>query len=161
MVGEPEGYRRLVEEVAAVYGWIDSQIGQDPIRAGCCKACGACCDFPAYDHRLFVTPPELIYLGVKVGTPELKPMTTGRCPYQQGLTCTVHGYRFTGCRIFCCAGDPGFQGEVSEEALRRLKALCEEFGVPYRYQDLATALGAFNCDTCRSAAGPCPAERGG
>ncbi len=161
MVGEPEGYRRLVEEVAAIYSWIDSQIGQDPGRAGRCKACGACCDFPAYDHRLFVTPPEMMYLAAMLGERGLKPMTTGRCPYQQGPTCTVHEHRFTGCRIFCCAGDPDLQSELSEEALRRLKALCEEFEVPYRYQDLATALGAFNCDTYRSAVGPCPADRGG
>ena len=160
MVGEPEGYRRLVEEVAAIYDWIDARMRQDPVLIGHCKACGACCDFPAYDHRLFVTPPETMYLAVKLGTPELKSMTTGRCPYQQGPACTVHEHRFAGCRIFCCAGDPDFQRELSEEALRRLKALCEGSGVSYCYQDLATALGAFNCDTCRSAEGPCPADRG-
>ncbi len=143
MVGKPEEYRRLVEEVAAIYSWIDSQIERHPGRAGRCKACGACCDFPAYDHRLFVTPPEMKYLAAKLGTSELKAMTAGRCPYQQGPTCTAHEYRFTGCRTFCCGGDPDFQSELSEEALRRLKALCEEFRVPYHYQDLATALGAF------------------
>ncbi len=139
MVGEPEG-RRLLDEVAALYHWIDAQIKQDPACAGRCQACGACCDFPAYDHRLFVTPPELMYLAAKLGTPELRPMTTGRCPYQQGPACTVHAHRFAGCRIFCCSGDPDFQSELSEEALRCLKALCEEFGISYRYQDLAAAL---------------------
>ena len=74
---------------------------------------------------------------------ELKTMPTGRCPYQQGPKCTVHEHRFAGCRIFGCDGDPDFQSELSEEALRRLKALCEEFQVPYRYQDLATALAGF------------------
>lgn len=161
MVGEPERYRRLVAEVAAIYRWIDAQAEQDPVRAGRCKACGACCDFPVYDHRLFVTPPELMYLAVKLSTPELRSMTTGRCPYQQGSACMVHEHRFTGCRVFCCSGDPGFQSDLSEEALRRLKALCREFGVSYRYQDVATALGAFNCDTCRSASGSCPADRAG
>jgi len=139
MVGEPEG-RRLLDEVAALYGWIEARRKQDPVRAGQCQACGACCDFPAYDHWLFVTPPELMYLAAKLGTPELKPMITGRCPYQQGTACTVHEHRFAGCRIFCCSGDPDFQSELSEEALRCLKALCEEFGISYRYRDLAAAL---------------------
>lgn len=159
MVGELQGRRRLLEEVAAIYGWIEARRQQEPARAGRCKACGACCDFPAYDHRLFVTPPELAYLAARLGVQKLKAMTTGRCPYQQGATCAVHEHRFAACRIFCCDGDPDFQSEWSEEALRRLKALCVEFGIPYRYQDLAAAIEAFNCGTCQSAAAPCPADR--
>ena len=161
MVGKPERHRRLLEEVAALYDWIDSQAKQDPDRAGRCKACGRCCDFPAYDHRLFVTPPELAYLAAKLRTQKLQAMITGRCPYQQGPACTVHEHRFAACRIFCCEGHPDFQSELSEKALRRLKAVCEEFRVPYRYQDLGAALAAFNCDTCQSASGPCPADRAG
>jgi Fe-S-cluster containining protein len=161
MVGEPERRGRLLEEVAAIYNWIEAQVKQDPARAGRCQACGRCCDFPAYDHRLFVTPPELAYLAAKLGTRRLKAMTTGRCPYQQGTACTVHEHRFAACRIFCCDGDADFQSELSEEALRQLKVLCEESRVPYRYQDLGAALAAFNCDTCRSASGSCPAERAG
>jgi Fe-S-cluster containining protein len=144
MVGEPERHRQLLEEVAALYDWIETQVKQDPARAGRCRACGKCCDFPAYDHRLFVTPPELMYLAAKLGVQKLRVMTTGCCPYQQGTACTVHEHRFAACRIFCCDGNPDFQGELSEEALRRLKALGEEFRVPYRYQELAAALAGFN-----------------
>ena len=140
MVGEPERDHRLLEEVAAIYGWIEAQVRQDPARAGGCQACGACCDFAAYDHRLFVTLPEVAYLAARLGVEKLQAMTTGRCPYQQGAACTVHEHRFAGCRIFCCHGDPEFQSELSEEVLRRFKALREEFQVPYRYQDLAAAL---------------------
>jgi len=161
MVGEPDGYRRLLEEVAALYDWIEMQLRQNPDRAGRCRACGACCDFPAYDHRLFVTPPELIYLAAQFDRRELAPMTTGRCPYQQDRQCTVHAHRCAGCRIFCCTGDPDFQSELSEAVLRRLKALCEKYRLPYRYQDLPAALAGFNDDTCRSAAAPCPADPAG
>ena len=161
MVGEPERHRRLLEGIAAIYDWIEARREQDFTHAGRCKACGACCDFRAYDHRLFVTPLELAYLAAKLGGQELRPMPTGRCPYQQGTECTVHEHRFAGCRIFCCDGDPEFQNELSEEALRRFKALCEEFQVPYRYQDLAAALAGLNSGTCRSAAGSCPADRAG
>ncbi|MBP7052521.1 MAG: YkgJ family cysteine cluster protein [Phycisphaerae bacterium] len=202
MVGLPEGHRRLVEEVANVYTWIESQQRREPHRAGSCNACGACCDFIAYEHRLYVTPPELIYLAVKLNVdrlgkrqigpalrgknilarffplkraiarrelrpfhsstksnPEiplkntgpiclfpshrLLPMPTGRCPYQQDNRCTIHEHRFAGCRIFTCRGDSAFQSDLSEAALKRLKQLCEELRVPYRYQDLPTALNTF------------------
>lgn len=143
MVGEPQRPHQLIQEVAAIYEWIDTRRQEEPARAGRCQACGACCDFVAYDHRLYVTPPELAYLAARLGVQELKTMPTGRCPYQEGTNCTVHEHRFAACRIFGCDGDPDFQSEWSEEALRRLKALCEEFRVPYRYQDLATALAGF------------------
>jgi Fe-S-cluster containining protein len=161
MVGKPERHRRLLEEVTALYDWIEAQAKQAAARTGRCQACGRCCDFLAYDHRLFVTPPEVTYLAAKLGTRKLKAMTSGRCPYQRGAACTVHEHRFAACRIFFCKGDPDFQSELSEEALRRLKVLCEEFRVPYRYRDLGAALAAFNCDTCQSASGPCPADRAG
>ncbi|MBN1362442.1 MAG: hypothetical protein JW993_17735 [Sedimentisphaerales bacterium] len=161
MVGKSARQRRLVDEVEALYEWIDAQLGRDPVRAGRCAACGACCDFVTYDHLLFVTPPELIYLSDKLGTDGLKQMTSGRCPYQQASQCTVHAYRFAGCRIFCCRGEADFQSELTEAALRRLKAICERFEVPYRYADLATALTCFVTSSDRSAAGPCPGDRRG
>jgi Fe-S-cluster containining protein len=152
MVGEPDRHRRLVAEVAALYDRLDGQLRQDPLRAGQCQACGACCDFAAYGHRLFVTPPELLFLAARLNTAKLLPMPTGRCPYQQDGRCTIHAHRFAGCRIFCCRGKPDFQSMLSEMVVKRLKALCEEFPVAYRYQDLATALGTFAAD--RSGAPP-------
>lgn len=146
MVGEPAGHRRLIEEVAALYDWIEGQLRAAPGRVGRCNACGACCDFPAYDHRLFVTPPELIYLAAKLDVNRLEPMPTGRCPYQQDNRCTIHEHRFAGCRIFHCRGDSAFQGDLSEEMLRRLKVLCEQFQIPYRYQDLPSALDTFTIE---------------
>jgi len=161
MVGEPERHRRIITEVADLYGWIDSQLKQDPAGAGRCAACGACCDFPAYGHRLFVTPPELVYLAAKLSTRQLKAMPGGRCPYQQGKRCSIHEHRFASCRIFCCKGDSAFQSELSEATLKHLKATCERFEIPYRYQDLPTALNTFATGTYLSAGGPCPADRAG
>jgi len=147
MVGKPAGRGRLVEEVATLYEWIEERLRQDPMRAGRCQACGACCDFLAYDHRLFVTPPELIYLATQLDVDRLAPMPGGRCPYQRDNRCTIHEHRFAGCRIFCCTRDAAFQSDVSEAVLRRLKNLCEEFAIPYRYQDLATALNTFTLES--------------
>jgi Fe-S-cluster containining protein len=146
MVGALETHRRLIAEMADLYDWIDAQVEQDPDRAGRCDACGACCDFHAYDHRLYVTPPELMYLAARLNATALKPMLGRRCPYQQGSSCTVHEHRFAACRIFCCKGDSGFQSELSEAVLKKLKALCERLEIPYRYQDLPAAVETFARD---------------
>jgi len=98
----------------------------------------------AYDHRLFVTPPELMYLAAKLDVATLKPMSSGRCPYKQGQSCTVHEHRFAACRVFCCKGDSAFQSELSEIVIGKLKAICERLVIPYRYQDLSIALEAFS-----------------
>jgi hypothetical protein len=56
----------------------------------------------------------------------------------------VHEHRFAACRIFCCKGNSSFQSELSEAAIKRLKAICERSAILYRYQDLPAALEAFN-----------------
>jgi len=99
-VGEPDR-RRLIEEVAAVYEWIDAQLRQHAERAGRCNACGACCDFATYDHRLFVTTPELMYLATGLNAKELKQMSAGRCPYQKGyheLSIALRSFNTDTCR---------------------------------------------------------------
>ena len=135
---------RLLERVAEVYNWLGLQIHRKKSLSGRCKCCGDCCDFDAFDHRLFVTPPELTYLAAKLGAENAKPMTAGRCPYNIDGKCSVHEHRFVGCRIFCCSGDADFQSELSEAALARLKSICTEFRIPYHYADLATALNALH-----------------
>jgi hypothetical protein len=52
----------------------------------------------------------------------------------------VHAYRFSGCRIFCCKGDATFQSELTEAAIKKFKALCDELKIPYRYLELPVAL---------------------
>jgi Fe-S-cluster containining protein len=129
--------------VGEIYDWLDGQIRPGGDLAGVCKACGNCCDFDAFDHRLFVTPPELMYLAAHLGRDNIKAMPGGRCPYNRDGTCGIYEHRFAGCRIFCCNGDADFQSGLSESALARLKSLCTEFQVPYRYTDLATALNSL------------------
>ena len=131
----------IMQGIADLYAWIDSELARHADRAGICGACGRCCDFPAYDHRLYVSSAEMAYFRHKTG-PDLRPMTGGRCPYQEAGRCTVHANRFSGCRIFCCQGDAAFQNQLSEQAVQRIKALCRSHGWPYRYMDLAEALNA-------------------
>ena len=123
-----------------IYQWLDEQLaGQKAV----CEICGRCCDFKAFDHRLYVTTPEIVYFADKIGSRNIKQMVSGRCSYQADGKCTVYKYRFAGCRIFCCKGDAGFQSELTEAVLKKFKALCEEFRIPYRYVDLPAALKDF------------------
>ncbi len=143
MVARCRADNRLIEKVAEIYDWLDVQVRRCSELAGACKSCGNCCDFDGFDHRLFVTPTELMYLTANLGAENIKPMPTSRCPYNIGGRCTVYEYRFAGCRIFCCNGDADFQSRLSESALKKLKSVCTEFQIPYRYTDLATALNSL------------------
>lgn len=140
MVAGSEISRRQLERVAEVYKWLELQVCSGGEMAGECRSCGDCCDFEGFDHRLFVTPPELMYLAANLGAEGIKPMPSNRCPYNLDGKCAIYKYRFCGCRIFCCNGDADFQSRLSEQALKKLKSICTEFQIPYRYTDLAAAL---------------------
>ena len=140
MVAEIKKNRQLIEKVTEVYDWLDSQIRASSDLAGQCDVCGRCCDFEGFDHRLFVTTPEIIYLAANLGTEKLKPMTTSKCPYNIEGKCSIYEYRFAGCRIFCCKTNKDFQSQLSESVLKKYKSLCTEYDIPYCYNDLATAL---------------------
>jgi len=135
--------RLLCKKVAELYDWLEAQIHENHQLTGQCSACGKCCDFDGFDHRLFITGPELMYLAANLGDENVIPMTTSRCPYNIEGKCTVYEYRFAACRIFSCSADADFQSELSEVVLKKLKSLCEEFQIPYRYNDLAFELNAF------------------
>ncbi len=140
--------KRLLGKVAEIYAWLNAQIRDNNLLTGQCKACGKCCDFDKFDHHLFVTPPELMYLttgqqAANLGAENIKSMPTNRCPYNIDGKCTVYEYRFAACRIFCCDADADFQSELSESALKKLKSLCTEFQIPYRYTGLADALNSL------------------
>ncbi len=143
MVAECETNSQLLKRVAEIYNWLDSQIRESVHLAGICDACGKCCDFESFDYRLFVTTPELMYLAANLGTENVKPMTTSRCPYNVRDKCSVYEYRFSGCRIFFCKGDSDFQNKLSESVLKKFKSLCTDLQISYRYTDLATALNGF------------------
>jgi hypothetical protein len=138
-----EANMRLLEKVAEVYKWLDMQVCSGGDMTGTCRSCGDCCDFEGFDHRLFITPPELMYLAANMGTENVKPMSGSRCPYNIDGKCIVYEYRFSGCRIFCCNGDADSQSRLSEAVLQKLKSICTEFHISYRYIDLAAGLNSL------------------
>ena len=126
----------IVATVDKLYNWIDSNIpSPNP-----CDACGRCCDFKTYDHRLFVTPPEMIHFKAKLAPEKIKTMTTDTCPYNINGKCTAYPYRFASCRIFNCKTDAAPQADLTEAALTQLKKICEKFDLQYNYVELKTAL---------------------
>ncbi len=130
----------ITQKVTEIYDWLNLEIKAHSDIIGKCNACGKCCYFEKYDHRLFVTTPELMYLKTKLGVEKLKSMPTGTCPYNINGECTIHRYRFASCRIFCCNGDKDLQSRLSESVLEEIKSICTECQIPYRYTDLPTAL---------------------
>jgi Fe-S-cluster containining protein len=133
---------QLLNEVAALYDWLDGQASRHIRPDSLCSACGKCCNFKQFGHLLFVTGPELMYLSAKLGK-KLKQMSDGICPYNKLGNCTVYDFRFSGCRIYNCNADKDFQSFLSESALKKLKSICERFDIPYKYTDLKTALESF------------------
>ena len=159
MVEEHKANNQFLRRVAEIYNRLDLQIRESGDSAGACEACGKCCDFAQFNHRLFVTTPELMYLAAKIGAENIKQMTTSRCPYNIDGKCTIYEYRFAGCRIFCCKGDADFQNRLSESALRKFKSICDASQIPYQYADLPNVLNTAAANLCRLAAGCHPAGR--
>lgn len=131
--------RALLAEMDRLYHDLDAKLADvnDPAR---CRACGNCCDFESFGHKLYLTTPELLYFAYHVGRP-FKPMTSGVCPWRVKGRCSVYPYRFAGCRIFQCKGNASLQSDLTETTLTELKQLCQKYSVPYLYIDLKTAIG--------------------
>jgi Fe-S-cluster containining protein len=142
MVAKRKTTNGLIADVAGLYDWLEQQVSQSPHQAGKCKACGRCCDFARFDHHLYVTTAEIIYLKAVLHSTQLRRMKTSVCPYNADGRCEIYQHRFAGCRIFCCTGETSFQNQLSELAMARLKAICAKHQIPYRYADLAVALAA-------------------
>jgi Fe-S-cluster containining protein len=139
LVGQMKNADELAAKTEEIYRWIDEQIRAAGEQDNC-SGCGKCCDFKTYGHRLYITTPEMIYFTRKIGHENIKPMSDGVCPYLAGKKCSVHKFRFSGCRIYNCKGDSRFQNELSEQAVKKFKNLCEKYQLPYRYTELSQAL---------------------
>jgi Fe-S-cluster containining protein len=128
---------KICSEVKEIYDWLDSNIKNFNPQ---CAACGKCCDFATYGHKLFITTPELLYFYKNIKNFKLMPAQT--CPYLENGKCTARDFRFAGCRIFFCKADSEQLSRLSEETIKKFKTLCEKYDLPYRYADLATAMNS-------------------
>lgn len=129
---------QIAAKVEAVYRWIEAEIERAAAHPRPCGQCGRCCDFEAFDHRLYVTSAELAHFTSRTRL-AIPPSAGPRCPWNIDGRCDVHPYRFAGCRIFSCTGDPQVQARITEQALQQLKRTCEQSGLPYRYVNILRA----------------------
>ena len=114
-----------------------------------CDASGRCCRFGEWGHHLYVTGLEAAWClrgSGRTPTADDVRAAAGRddCPFLEAGRCGVHDFRPVGCRAYFC--DPvaaGWQEELSERMLARLRTLHEEHGIPYRYGEWRTMLAHF------------------
>ncbi len=157
----------LLAELDAFFGQLDQRIADhQPV----CRNRGVCCKFGAFGHKLYVTTLELAYfqarhadrLGEHSAPPaqedqraagfslrglaiiENAATANQSCPYQQNGQCTTREGRPLGCRVFFCeSADEGWQSELTEWALARLREMHERFDVPYVYSEWLSALACI------------------
>jgi Fe-S-cluster containining protein len=123
----------LRSRVLALYADADAAVAAAGPR---CDASGRCCRFKEYGHTLYISNLEAEIL-LDAAPAYAKPVSADYCPFQVDILCTAREPRPLACRIYFC--DPSYQERghaISEEFLRRLKKLAEEFGLPWRYAPL-------------------------
>ncbi len=108
---------------------------EEAAPSAACRACGACCHFEAYGHRLFATRLETLYLVERSGPPR-HPFDEDSCGYQEGQSCAAREGRVLGCRTFFCPDAGADRRGLHESALDEIRLITEEFGLPWDYMPL-------------------------
>ncbi len=154
----------LLAELDVFFEQLDQRIADhQPV----CRNRGVCCKFGAFGHKLYVTTLELAYFRARHADrlqekdPRPKQKNQGAagfslrdsiaangasgdgqsCPFQLDGLCTTREGRPLGCRVFFCESvDEGWQSELTEWALARLREMHERFNVPYAYSEWLAAL---------------------
>lgn len=136
----------IAAELEAVYAMIADQI---EARGPACWASGRCCNFEKTGHRLYTTGLEAAYCvsrvqsGLTVARIE-SALAGGGCPFQDANLCGVHGIKPSGCRVyFCDRSAEEWQNDLSERALRQIRAIHDRGKVEYRYSEWRSLLRLF------------------
>jgi len=136
---------KVIDEMKDIYSWLDERI-KSYANPETCPGCGQCCDYENFGHRIFITTPEILYLQNALADGKLAnnfKITIGQCPFLAEGKCSVRDFRFGPCRIFFCKSLARWQNDLTEEFLSRVKQLCRDKNVEYRYIDIPTAVENF------------------
>ncbi len=134
-------------ELEAVYDYIAACV---EARAPICTASGRCCNFDAFDHRLYVTGLETAYTmlhpdGGPVSSEALdEAIGRGGCPYQPARLCEARAARPAGCRVYFC--DPtaqAWQEGLGERVCQAIRDIHTRHGIEYRYGEWRAMLREF------------------
>ncbi len=123
----------LLGALRALYAELD---GEQAHLAPRCRACGDCCDFDRFGHRLYVSTAELALL-TRQAPPSPAALAQGRCPYQTAGQCAAREGRTLGCRVFHCRGEgASIENRRYESRHEQIAALHRTHCIPYLYGDL-------------------------
>jgi hypothetical protein len=129
----------MMADLAALLARVDAAVAE---KAPTCRACGRCCRFAEFGHRLYVSTGELALLTSHPAPHASRP---GLCPCQDGAECTARDGRALGCRVFFCdAGLTAWSNALYERFHAEIRRLHERHGVEYFYVDLTAGVA----ETC-------------
>ena len=103
-----------------------------------CNMCGTCCDFADFDHQLWVTEIELLFLIRHHGL--RRPTSPGICPYLEGDRCGARQGRTLGCRVFGCQSVQTEMEAVHESYFAKIQALAKSSKIAIHYREFLDAL---------------------
>lgn len=129
----------LINAIRNLYQRLDAEVARLPVH---CKACGHCCHFADFDHVLFLSSLEAIYL-FSEATPS-PPHPNEACPFLSGTQCTARERRALGCRTFFC--DRTHRETLQalyEKYHRELKHMVEDTGIEWTYAPLTVQIEAL------------------
>lgn len=126
---------RATDALRQVYARADAEWARRP---PVCRACGKCCRFATFGHRLLVSPLELSLL--TEAPPEHLPVEPGLCPYQRDDLCTARERRPLGCRIYFCEARLEDCSRLYERFHRDIRRLHADRRLPYIYAELTSNL---------------------
>jgi hypothetical protein len=128
----------LRERLEEVYRTADWAVAEANPR---CDASGRCCRFTEYGHTLFISQLEADYLLESAPAYE-QPVSRDGCPFQVDGLCTTRVNRPLGCRVYFC--DPAYETTtgpaITEEGIKALKQIAEDFDLGWRYAPLHVFL---------------------
>ena len=128
----------LFNDLTALYIELEAELSGFGLT---CRACGECCHFDHAEHVLYVSRLEVQWLRRSAGVRPLP--EPGRCPYQEGQTCTARDGRMLGCRLHFCAATGAVNERLEELSCTfhsRLKRIHDRYGIEWLYQPLHQAL---------------------
>ena len=110
-----------------------------------CNACGNCCDFANFGHRLYVSTGELANLISQEPIDAQIPIENLKCPYQKDNLCLARNARPLGCRLFFCDDKVNLQyQQIYEAYYDKIKQVHLKFSTAYNYLELSAGLKIYS-----------------
>lgn len=133
--------KAALDALAALYAGIEEESD-----GSSCLACGKCCRFKSFGHRLYAASVEALYLWTHSGPPA-HAFGEDACGYQEGARCTAREGRALGCRLFFCREAGGDSPEDYEKALSEIRRISDAAGLEWDYRPLGEHIARLAAET--------------